>query len=555
MPERHLAYWPPGLPPALALPETGLYENLAGSVRRHPDRAALHYYGSTLTYAELGDAVERLATHLVQRAGVLRRDRVLLVLQNSPQFVIAFYAILRVDAVVVPANPMLRTAELAQVANDSGAAVAIVGEELLAVAAPLLAPTALRHLVVARYRDHLEAPTDLPLPAVLEASPAAPLPPSAIAWGEALTASGVAPPCRSTADDWCVIAYSSGTTGAPKGCLHSHRSVATPAAATVAWGRLTVDSVMLTTLPLFHVTGLQTSMNAPILAGASAVLMTRWDPRTAARLIERHRITHWHSIATMANDFLNAPAVATADLSSLVYIGGGGATLPPAVEAALQRRTGLSYVVGYGLTETMAGTHLNPPQRTKRGSCGIPAFAVLSRIVDPESGQVLEPGAVGEIVIHGSQVFLGYWNNPEATAAAFLELEGKRFLRTGDLGFCDEEGYFFLVDRLKRMINAAGFKVWPAEVEALLYDHPAILEACVVAAPDARRGEAVKAIVVLRPGQRLAPAELQAWCQERMAAYKVPRVLAFAQSLPRSAAGKILWRALQDAEWAGQERP
>jgi fatty-acyl-CoA synthase len=202
----------------------------------------------------------------------------------------------------------------------------------------------------------------------------------------------------------------------------------------------------------------------------------------------------------------------------------------------------------------MAATHLNPPERAKKQCLGIPIFGVDSRVVDPDTLRELPAGEVGEIITHGPQVFLGYWNKPEDTAQAFVDIDGKRFLRTGDLGRVDEDGYFFMVDRLKRMINAAGFKVWPSEVETLMYQHPAVLEACVIGIKDARRGETVKALVVPRPEWRgrVTEQSLNEWCRENMAAYKVPRIIAFVEQLPKSGSGKIQWRELQEREAAAQ---
>lgn len=224
--------------------------------------------------------------------------------------------------------------------------------------------------------------------------------------------------------------------------------------------------------------------------------------------------------------------------------------MPEAVGERLQTLTGLEYLEGYGLSETMAPTHINPPSRPKRQCAGIPIFDVDSRIIDPDTLAERGPNESGEIVTHGPQVFLGYWNNPQATAEAFIEIEGKRFLRTGDIGYYDEDGYFFITDRLKRMINASGYKIWPAEIEAMMYSHPDILEACVIAARDTRRGETAKAVVVLRPERRgkVRPEDIVAWCRERMAAYKSPRIIEFVEELPRSATGKIMWRELQEKE-------
>jgi acyl-CoA synthetase (AMP-forming)/AMP-acid ligase II len=235
-----------------------------------------------------------------------------------------------------------------------------------------------------------------------------------------------------------------------------------------------------------------------------------------------------------------------------IYIGGGGAAMPEAVAQRLLDQFGLRYVEGYGLTETAAPSHTNPPDAPKRQCLGIPFIGVDSRVVDPDTLQELSVGESGEIVTHGPQVFKGYWKRPDATDAAFFERDGKRFFRTGDMGRVDEEGYFFMTDRLKRMINASGFKVWPAEVEALMFRHPAIQEACVIAAKDAYRGETVKAVVVLRASHQGQETEesIIAWCRDNMAAYKVPRLVSFVDALPKSGSGKVMWRALQEAEAA-----
>jgi fatty-acyl-CoA synthase len=303
-------------------------------------------------------------------------------------------------------------------------------------------------------------------------------------------------------------------------------------------------------MPLFHATGMQGMMNAPIQAGATAVLLPRWDRDIALALIARHRVTVWSAITTMVTDVLAHPRLGDFDLSSLLRIGGGGAPMPEAVAAILRTRFGLDYVEGYGLTETAAPITYNPQHRPKRQCAGIPLFGVDVRALDPESGAEVPEGEPGELAVHGPQVFLGYWRQPQASAEAFVEIDGKRFFRTGDIGRVDAEGYWFVTDRLKRMINAAGLKVWPAEVEALLYAHPGVQECCVIAARDPRRGETVKAVVVPREAHRdtLDEAALIAWARSRMAAYKVPRIVEFADALPRTANGKVLWRELQARE-------
>jgi fatty-acyl-CoA synthase len=222
--------------------------------------------------------------------------------------------------------------------------------------------------------------------------------------------------------------------------------------------------------------------------------------------------------------------------------------MPEALARRLEEVIGLPFVEGYGLSETMAPTHINPPHRPKRQCGGIPFFNTDARVLDIQDFHELKPHEVGEIVVHGPQVFKGYWKQPEASAQAFLEHDGKRFFRTGDLGYYDEDGYFFITDRLKRMINASGFKVWPAEVEALLYGHPAVQEACVIGAPDGYRGETVKALVVLKKNANATPGDITGWARDKMAAYKVPRVVEFVEQLPKTPTGKILWRELQEKE-------
>jgi fatty-acyl-CoA synthase len=549
MNERHFAYWPKWRPKEFPVPATSVAHNLATSVARWPDHPAIVYYDTPITYGRLWREVEQLAGYLEHRAGVARGDRVILYMQNSPQFVIAYYAIMRANAVVVPLNPMLVAEELGTYIEDSGATIALAGQEL----APRLrdhVPAALREVIVAAYSDYLERPTDLTLP------PGVGVPRAAFdrlgftAWSDALAPNERPGPLVSGGDDMALLPYTSGTTGRPKGCVHTHRSVQTTAWATPMWrGATGPGGRILSVLPYFHVTGMTGDMNAGLCNGATIVMMTRWDPVTALTLVERYQCTTFTAISTMIVDLLAHPAYRAEALASLNGIGGGGAPLPAAVGKELSERLGLNYMEGYGLTETIAMTHANPPERTKLQCLGIPTFGVDSRVIDPETLRELPPNETGEILIAGSQVMREYWNQPEATADAFIERDGKRFLRTGDLGYADDDGYFFLVDRLKRMINAGGFKVWPAEVETKLFAHPAVKEACVIGSHDPRLGEHAKALVVLRDGAAaVTPQEIIAWARGHMAAYKVPSEIEFVDSLPRSGTGKVQWRLLQEEE-------
>jgi len=543
----HAAHWPPGLPQHLTLPETNLWFNVEVSAARYPDKPFLVFYDSTLSYAEFQREAERIAGYLQQDCGVRAGDRVLLYMQNSPQWVLAFYAILRANAVVVPVNPMNRGEELRHYVADSGATTAFVAQDLLPQIEAQLGQ-GLQQLIVASYSDYLRAPTDLPLPDFVSA-PRQPLQGDGLrAWVDVLAAARQPGPLTAGADDLCVMPYTSGTTGQPKGCMHTHRSVMSTLVGGICWFGRTQDAVYLAALPFFHVTGLSGSLNGPLYIGATVVILPRWDREAAAQCMQRYKVTVWQTISTMMIDFLAHPRLGDYDLSSLAGIRGGGAAMPAAICAKLKSLTGLDYVEGYGMSETMAATHINPTHRPKAQCLGIPVFDVDARVVDPATLAPLPQGETGEIIVSAPQVMQGYWRNPEATAAAFVEIEGRRFLRTGDLGRIDEDGYFFMTDRLKRMINVSGFKVWPAEVEALMYAHPDILEACVIGVQDERRGETVKVLIVLKPGATLAEQALIDWSHEHMAAYKSPRLVEFVTALPKSGSGKVMWRELQEQE-------
>ena len=547
---RHFDHWPKRVPRSLVVPETNPYHNLEVSAARYPNKAAVHYYGGEITYRRFLEEADALAGFLQRDLGVAAGDRVLLFMQNSPQFMIAFYAILRANAIVVPLNPMLLTRELAFFVADSEPKAAIVGQELYDRIAPLMEKTSLKHAVVAAYGDYADRGTDLSLPDSVAADRKEIDHPCVTLWDTALKLQRRPEPVRFSPDDIVVLPYTSGTTGQPKGCIHTARTVQANTVGAAVWGNVSAGNVPLSTLPFFHVTGMIHGMHVPIYAGGSVVLMTRWDRETAAKLIERHRCTHWTNISTMVVDFLSMPDVTKYDLSSLSYIGGGGAPLPEAVGEKLHELTGMRYVEGYGLTETIAQTHINPPDRPKLQCLGIPSFDVDARIIDLDTRKELGPGEKGEIVVRGPQVFKGYWRRPEETEKAFVTLDGKPFFRTGDIGYYDEEGYFFIIDRAKRMINVSGYKVWPTEVESILYKHPKVQTACVVGVPDPRRGESVKAFIIPREPYRgkVTEEEIIEWSRGQMAAYKCPRRVEFVDQLPMTASGKILWRALQEQE-------
>ena len=557
----HHRIWPQRLPRALAVPQTSLWFNLATAAARYPDKPACLFFGRALGYRELFRQAEALAGWL-QAAGVGAGDRVALYLQNCPQFMVALYAVLRANAVAVPVNPMNRADEFGHYITDPGTKVVICAADLAGFVdeADRALPPAerLAKVLVVRYTDAMPEgaldPAEAPSPAIEQWLRAEhPLPAGFVRWADALAAGHAPGPHTAGPDDLALLPYTSGTTGLPKGCMHTHATLMHNAVSG-QWSHSGPESVALGVVPMFHITGMTLYALGSVYNGSTLVLMPRWDRELAGRLFARHAITHWTCIPTMVIDLFASPNYRAFDLSSLSYIGGGGAAMPHAVAQRLHDEFGLTFAEGYGLTETAAPSHANPPERAKLQCLGIPYFSTDARVVDPIGFEELPPGQDGEIVVHGPQVFKGYWRHPEATAAAFVEIEGKRFLRTGDLGRMDEEGYFFITDRLKRMINASGYKVWPSEVELLLFKCPLVQEACVIGAKDAYRGETVKAVVVLRAEARgsARPEDIIAWAREHMAAYKVPRIVEFIDALPKSGAGKVMWRLLQEREGQGK---
>ena len=563
----HHKIWPKRLPRELVVPRTTLWFNLEVTARRYPDKAAYLFFGQVLSYSQLHEQARAIAGWL-QSVGVGPGDNVALFMQNCPQFATACYAVWCANAVLVPVNPMNRAEEFKHYIIDPGTRVVICSADLAPIvhAANDALPQAerVRHVLVARYSDAMPAgpidPQQAP-PATMEqwlrSEPAldAAAHAQSTRWADALALRLAPGPHTAQPDDLAMLPYTSGTTGLPKGCMHTHATLMSNAVGG-QWSHAGPETVGLAVVPMFHITGMMYSVLGSVYAGSTCVIMPRWDRELAGRLLTHCRVTHWVCIPTMVIDLFASPNYRSFELSSLRNLSGGGAAMPQAVAQRLLDEFGLTFAEGYGLTETAAPSHANPPERAKLQCLGIPIFGVDSRIVDPITLHELPVGEAGEIVTHGPMVFKGYWRHPQATAEAFIELDGKSFFRTGDLGRMDDEGYFFMTDRLKRMINASGFKVWPAEVEALLYRHPAVQEACVIGARDSYRGETVKAVVVLREQAvgRTSAQDIIEWSHAQMAAYKAPRIVEFVDALPKSGSGKVMWRVLQDRE-GGQAVP
>jgi fatty-acyl-CoA synthase len=546
---RHYAYWPEDVPHTLELPDGHLFSFLEDSATQAPDKTAIHYYGRAITFGELHQASLNLAGYLQQQLGVQRGDRVLLLMQNCPQFVMSYYAILRCDAVVVAISPMSTAAEIGHYASDSGTRVLIASQELLSNALPLLDDDRLDACVVSAPNDYAGPSRDM----LFYEQPEFVREPRRQSdhrkiheFVATLEANLTASPLQCRGNDLAILGYTSGTTGKPKGAMLSHRNLMLASIQRSLWMPEGENHISLGVLPVSHLAGMSL-MNQAMMTAGTLVMLSRWDCHAVIDLIERLRITSLGLVTPMIAEMFAHPDIHRRDLSSVRRIYGGAIAMPKALAGEIERHFGVPFIESYGMTESCGGTHVNPPHAPRRQCGGIPYINVDARVIDPDTGEELSTNQPGEIVTHSPTVFAGYWNRPDATRETFIELDGKPFLRTGDIGHHDEEGYFYITDRLKRMINAAGFKVWPAEIESMLYEHPAIQEACIISAYDAKRGETVKAFVILRPEARgmLAADELIDWARTRMATYKVPRMVTFVDSLPKTSTGKTLWRELQ----------
>lgn len=550
-------FWPRALPPEVPVPEGTLWLNLEISVMRYPDKAAYIFFGKPLSYRELKDQAVRLSNQLLAR-GFSKGDRFCVYLQNTPAFAVIFYAAMRIGGVIVPVNPMCKAEELAYFAKDSGSKIVFCATDLLPIAAQ--AKTACEQeghsfqLVSCAYADFM-APKDQlaqderPSTAVYEwlhLRQHAEL--ANLQFGDLLQACEEAGFEPATAQDLALIAYTSGTTGFPKGCMHTHRTLMGNAILGY-WNNTTAGVTSLASVPMFHITGLLYYVLVNIFIGTTTLVISRWERNLASRLIKKYGVTHWTCIPTMIADIMGDDAYKEFGFQQLRYISGGGTGMPKALADKLHDEFGLSFVEGYGLTETVASTHVNPPLRAKHQCLGIPLSGVTSLVLDQDTNKPLGANEVGEIVINSPTVFKGYWNRAAEYEACFINLDGTRFFKTGDIGYYDEDGYFFLTDRSKRMINSSGFKVWPTEVESLFYKNEKVKEVCVIGIKDAYRGESAKAVIVLKEAFRdsTSEEEIREWAKAHMAAYKVPKSIEFTEALPKSGSGKILWRELQDA--------
>lgn len=510
-------------------------------------RPFLYYFDTPVTGAVIDADSDALAAALAAR-GLRRGDRVALFLQNVPQFVIALLAAWKLGAIAVPVNPMLKERELRYVLADSGAKAIISLQDLWhATAAQAVAGTQVTVAVTTSPLDYLAG--EATPPPLLTGVVRTPTPGAADLGGLLREHAGERPaPVTLGPGDVALLTYTSGTTGDPKGAMNTHGNVVFNACTFRDWMSLTPRDVVLGGAPLFHITGLIAHIAVGMLVPMPVVLGYRFEPATIIRLAELHRCTFTVMAITAFTALANDPAVASADLSSLTKAYSGGAPIAPSIVERFEREVGPYIHNVYGLTETTSPSHAVPfgrrapvDQASGALSVGVPVYNTVVRILG-DDGQELPPGEVGEIATRGPMVVPGYWNRPDATERTLPGGE----LRTGDVGFMDGDGWFYLVDRKKDMIVASGYKVWPREVEDTLLRHPAVREAAVVGVPDAYRGETVWAYVSLRPGAAATPEELTEFCRGELAAYKYPRRVEVLADLPKTPTGKLLRRELRE---------
>lgn len=537
-----LALYDEGIPADLVPEHADALAMFEAAVVRWPDAVALRYFDTIATFAELDAWSTALAAALADR-GVGSGDRVAAQLQNVPQLPLTLLAAWKLGAALVPVSPMLREGELEQLLTDSSAAALVALESLWhALGTGAASRTRVATVITTSELDFVDSRPPLLAGARRHRDPATLDLRALLDRYVGQTVSRSQPdPARPA-----FVTYTSGTTGPSKGTINTHGNVVASSQVYRDWVPLGPDDAILGVAPLFHITGLIGHVTAAFLAGAPLLLAYRFDAPTLLKLAERHRATFTIAAITAYAAMLGVPG--GQDLSSLTKLLSGGAPVPPALAAQIEERFGAPLRNVYGLTETTSPSHLVPKGRrapvdpaSGTLSVGVPVSGTFSGIVDAQR-RALPPGKIGEIVIAGPQVVSGYWQKPEESQHALPN----GLLHTGDVGFMNEEGWFFVVDRLKDQINASGFKVWPREVEDVLLAHPAVLEAAVVGVPDDYRGETVKAYIALRSASKTDVDELIAHCRERLAVYKCPRLVEFVDGLPKTASGKILRRELRE---------
>ncbi|MCM3599300.1 long-chain-fatty-acid--CoA ligase [Robertmurraya korlensis] len=548
-----LANYPEEIPATLTYKSEPVQTYLTNAAKEFPNKAAIHFMGKEMSYETLHEHASKLASYL-QKLGLEKGDRVAIMLPNCPQAVISYYGILLAGGVVVPTNPLYTEREIEYQMKDSGAKAIVTLDILFPRVSKVFTQTNLKHIIVTAIKDYLPFPKNLIYPFIQKKQ-----------YG--ITVSVKHEGCHHLLteiikqsnqeiksfsvdfdEDLAIIQYTGGTTGAPKGVMLTHKNLVSNAAMSNAWLYKCKrgEEIILAIIPFFHVYGMTAIMILSVMQGQKMVLLPKFDPEQTLKTIEKQKPTLFPGAPTIYIGLLNHPDLTKYDLSSIDSCISGSAPLPVEVQEKFEEITGGKLVEGYGLTESSPVTHSNflwDRPRIK-GSIGVPWPDTDAVILSFETGEPLPPGEIGEIAVKGPQVMKGYWNKPEETDQVLRD----GWLLTGDLGYMNEEGYFFVVDRKKDMIIAGGFNIYPREIEEVMYEHPSVQEVVVAGVPDPYRGETVKAYIVLKESATTTEEELNAFARKHLASYKVPRMYEFRSELPKTAVGKILRRALVEEE-------
>ncbi|WP_071395971.1 AMP-binding protein [Bacillus tuaregi] len=548
-----LQLYPEEIPPQLNYEYKPLHDYLKQSATQYPHKIAVHFLGKEFTFQYIYDAAWKLAGYL-RDLGLEKGDRVAIMLPNCPQAVISFYGILMAGGIVVQTNPLYTERELQYQMDDSGTKLIITLDILFPRVSKVRASTNIQHIIVTAIKDFLPFPKNLIYPFLQKKQ-----------YGlvvnvrhennNHLLKEVLKSPKRQNianddfdAEDIALLQYTGGTTGFPKGVMLTHKNLVANGSMCSAWLYKCKrgEEIILGIIPLFHVYGITTLMILAVLEAYKMVLLPKFDPETTLKTIHKQRPTLFPGAPTIYIGLLNHPKLKKYDLSSIDSCLSGSAPLPVEVQEQFEQETGGKLVEGYGLTEASPITHANFlwDRPRKKGCIGVPWPDTEAKVVSLEDGEALPPGEIGEIIIRGPQIMKGYWNRLEESEQTLQN----GWLFTGDLGYMDEQGYFFVVDRKKDMIIAGGFNVYPREVEEVLYEHPYIQEVVVAGVPDSYRGETVKAYIVLKKGCVVSKQELDEFARKQLAPYKVPRIYEFRDELPKSTVGKILRRVLVDEE-------
>lgn len=548
-----LKHYPEQIPHTLTYESVPIQEFLTRSAKKYADHTAIHFMGKEMKYEELYQSSLKFANYL-KTLGITKGDRVAIMLPNCPQGVIAYYGILYAGGVVVQTNPLYTEREAQYQLKDSGAKAIITLDILYPRISKIMNETDLENLIITGIKDYLPFPKNLVYPFIQKKQYGFSVKVEHRGANHLFTEVmkvAKADPIEVEIDadhDLAMLQYTGGTTGFPKGVMLTHKNMVSNVTMCKNWLYECKDGQerVLGILPFFHVYGMTTVLVLSVMQGNTMILLPKFDVETALKTIDKQKPTLFPGAPTIYIGILNSPNLSKYDLSSINACISGSAALPVEIQEKFERVTGGRLVEGYGLTESSPVTHANliySEQRVK-GSIGIPWPDTDAAVFQIDSTEPLPVGEVGEIAVRGPQIMQGYWNRPEETAMTIRD----GWLLTGDLGYMDEDGYFFVVDRKKDMIIAGGFNIYPREIEEVLYEHDAIQECVVAGIPDPYRGETVKAYIVIKEGHEVSEEELDAFCRTKLAAFKVPRFYDFRDELPKTAVGKILRRTLIEEE-------